>query len=1282
MLALLMLAGLVTGRAQQDPPGCQGSGLGIALFVDKPQAHVGDTLNYSVLVYNNPFPSCKASSISAWVVTPDGVTNSITLRRTTLNPGESDNYQNVAKYVIRAEDIKDGVVKAGAADTAKIHQNVTLSDGAAAQTVNTMIVNPCIEVTESCTDAVGETGALQYSGTVRNCGDVPLVNVTVTNILEGVGIRVYGPATLAVGQSATFTSSYRPKNICGPVTATYVATGTDQAPAPKTVQASGDTTCGLSLTPGIAIGHGCPPAPVAGGAQFNYTGSVTNTGNVTLTNVVVVSDQPAPGTTLLTVASLAPGAVANFSGRFTAPVNACSVTTSLRVTANSRCGQPVSADSVRNCPLLTHPAIVVTENCPTTPVAPGEKLTYTGTVKNTGDVTLRNVQVVSAQPTAGTVVLTLDQLDPGAVANFTGSYTTPLDTCSVANTVTATGTGACDSAAVSNSVTATCPLTTSPAITISRTCPDTAPPLGGTLTYTATVQNTGNVTLQNVVVVSGRPSANTVVARIPSLAPGEANTFTGSFPVPANTPGCSITDTLTANGADKCQNRTVSNSVTTTCPVAASPKVKITANCPTAAVGPGSSLTYSGTVSNPGDVALTNVVVTADLPAPGTVVTTIATLAPGANANFTGSYTTPLDACDSTVNLAVTAKDVCGGTPVSDSFVRTCPLVSTPAIAVTKSCPVDLAIPGKPLVFGGTVTNTGNITLTNVVVVNDLPAPGAPVFGPVTLAPGAGAAFTGSFLVPTNLNACSITSTVKATGNSKCDGKQVTASATGACPVKVNPNLLLTTACPPDATPQGARLTFSGTLKNTGNITLTNLVVVNDHPTNGTPVFKLASLAPGQSTNFTGSYIAPSNCCEVVSTLLATGTDACGQTNVSDTATMVCPVKFTPAVTITKVCSDQPVRQGEELVYTGTISNAGNITLVGVKVFSAYKGEASPSLGPVDLSPGERLPYTVHFTVPSDFCGWDRVTVVGQSMCGQIQTSNSVDSLCPVLTMPGIAVQNMPLGGPVPRCAIVTGHASIANVGNVTLTNVMVYCNQPTNGAPAYGPITLGPWQVKNFDYTFTTPTYCDCCQVPVTLSASGLSRCDGAKVSSSSTVVLPLETNPHLIVTLNCPSRDDVLLGLGFYDGVVSNTGDITLSNVVVVSTLPTAGTVLVGPINLAPGESQPYMGDVASGLPDDLLNLEVTASGRDVCSGVEVSSSGSCYAVGTLTLTVDSTGAVLRWPTTIGAKYVVQFRDNLLSGEWQSLGDPITANGDLATKLDPAPLKTARFYRVMQVE
>ncbi|MCL5097740.1 MAG: hypothetical protein M1608_09480 [Candidatus Omnitrophica bacterium] len=1264
--------------ADQDPPGCAGSGLGIALFVDKTQAHVGDTLKYSALVYDYPFPACKASEVQAWVVTPDGVTNQIKLVRTVLNPGVSDYYENIATYVVRAQDVVGGVVKGKAVDIAKIHQNVTLSDGEAEQTVNTVIVTPCIDITAACNDGVGEDGQITFSGTVHNCGDIALGGVTVTNTVDGVSRRVFGPVSLDVGQTKTFSGSYRPANPCNPSAAVYVAAGSDTISPSKTVTASATATCALSLTPGIAIAQSCPTSPEPGGDEFIYGGVVTNTGNTILTNVVVVSDQPAPGTVIYTRTSLEPTGVVKFTGRFTAPTNACSVTVSLSVTASSQCGNLVSANSSSTCPLETTPAIVVTQNCPSNPTAPGEALNYSGTVKNSGDITLREITVTSSNPNA--VVFTLDRLDPGAVASFTGSFSTPLDACSVTNRLTANARDICLNQAVSNSVTTVCNLTTAPAIAITQNCPSSAPAFGGTLTYSGTVQNTGNITLLNIKVVSERPS-NTLVFQVPSLPPGAATNFTASYTVPANLNACSITNTLKVTGSDKCTGGQVSSTVTSVCLVQSSPKIHIVANCPTTPVAPGATLTYNGTVSNTGDVTLTGVTVTADQPAGGTTVLTVNSLAPGASSSFTGSYTAPLDTCSSTVTLTAQAADACAGTTVKDSVTQTCPLTTAPSLAVSLECPGTTTAPGKSLVFSGTITNTGNITLTNVTVTINQPSLNTPVFGPVSLAPGASMPFTGSFMVPTNLNNCTISSTVTARGYNQCNGSQVTASDTSICPVATSPAILLTTQCPPAPTPQGSLLTFSGTVKNVGNITLTNVIIVNNRPTNNTPVAKFALLLPNESTNFTGSFVVPVNCCEIVSTLTVTGIDLCGTSNVVDTATMICPVQYSPGVRISRSCPTEPVMPGDELRFTGAVTNTGNITLTGVTVVSGFLGPGKPLLGPIDLAPGETLPYTGSFVVPADFCGVDTTVVTGQSICGN-QVTDTITSTCLVQTTPGIAVVNLPTG-PMVSCSSKTGHGSVANTGNVSLTNVLVYCSQPANNTLVFGPITLASGAVTNFDYTYTAPKDCNCCEISVTLTATGRGKCDGRQVSNSSTIVVPVQTSPNISVALDCVNA---LSGNSLVSGTVQNTGDIALSNVVVVANLPAAGTVVAGPINLAIGESQFFVADLQSNDPAILQSFSVVATGNSVCGGGQVSASASCAKSppGPLTITHGANQSVtLSWPAVAGVSYRIEYKTSLSDAAWQALGADLKAgSSDVTMTKSDSNATGAKFYRLRVVQ
>lgn len=162
---LLLLVGARATHADRSPPGCTGSGLGISLFTSVPDVHIGDTIRYSINVFNAPFPACDATALRAFIVTPDGITNTIALRRTSLIPGEMDLYPDVVSYVVRAQDIRpDGTVRATAFDDGDIHQNDTNSRGGSNQGVNTEVNQPCVKLSALCVGGVGENGAITFTG--------------------------------------------------------------------------------------------------------------------------------------------------------------------------------------------------------------------------------------------------------------------------------------------------------------------------------------------------------------------------------------------------------------------------------------------------------------------------------------------------------------------------------------------------------------------------------------------------------------------------------------------------------------------------------------------------------------------------------------------------------------------------------------------------------------------------------------------------------------------------------------------------------------------------------------------------------------------------------------------------------------------------------------------------------------------------------------------------------------------------------------------------------------
>jgi uncharacterized repeat protein (TIGR01451 family) len=830
------------------------------------------------------------------------------------------------------------------------------------------------------------------------------------------------------------------------VTDTLTVTG--QSVCGVAVNNTATVTCPVTTTPGIVVTKACPAQPVSPGQTLTFSGSVSNTGNVTLTNIVVVNNQPAANTVVLTVVSLAPGAVTNFTGSYVAPTN-CSVTDTLTATATSLCGVGVSSVASATCPILTTPAIVVTTACPTTPVGQGGLLTFSGTVSNAGYITLTNIIVVYNWPNSS-VIFTTNSLAPGATANFTGSYVVPLNCCVAWLWVVASGQG-CDGVTVTGNGSGHCTVLTSPQIVVTKVCVPTLshtnwgrPVLlrpGDLLNYSGTVSNAGNITLIGVTVVDNQPANNTLIIGSIALAPGESQTYTGSYIVPPDFCGG---DTVTASGLDVCSYALVTNSVTATCPIAPhSPRIGVSKQCPLKPTPHGATLTFTGTVTNMGDVTLVGVYVVNDQPSNNTPVIGPITLAPGGFLNFTGSYTAPLVCCEIIDTLTARGQDRCSGSNVTATATAVCPTLYTPGIALVQTCPPNLTM-GSAAYFSGFVTNTGDAILTNVLVFTS--QAGQPLLGPLDLVPGQRQQYSGS-VVPSNT--CAVTITV--TSQETCKGTWIT--NTTSCPVLTTPQITVTLACPALLVPGGS-VTYSGTVLNTGNVTLNNVVVVNSQSVPST-VLTVPSLAPGASTNFTASFTMSINACSVSSTVIATGSSACTQVMVTNTASATCPVITTPGITVTKVCSAQPVSPGQTLTWSGSVSNTGNVTLNNIVVVNNQPAANTLVFTVASLAPGAVTNFTGSYVAPVNCSVTDTLTATGKSVCG-VAVTNTASATCPLLTIPAITItESCPTGQVTAGSSVVFG-GSVCNSGNITLTNILVFSSSGNNTL-VLGPITLAP---------------------------------------------------------------------------------------------------------------------------------------------------------------------------------------------------------------------------------
>jgi hypothetical protein len=179
--------------ADQSPVGCGGSSLGIHLFTPLPQVHIGDTISYSIRVFNGtpgtPFVSCDASDIQASITTPDGIVHNVPLIRTALSDQDSDYYDSVVTYIATLKDMQaGGTLNASASDTGIIHQNVIDGRGGGFQSLNvTVIANPVPGVNSN--NGVGVTVNSAPVNTNNGAGST-IALVPAVNSNNGVGVGI------------------------------------------------------------------------------------------------------------------------------------------------------------------------------------------------------------------------------------------------------------------------------------------------------------------------------------------------------------------------------------------------------------------------------------------------------------------------------------------------------------------------------------------------------------------------------------------------------------------------------------------------------------------------------------------------------------------------------------------------------------------------------------------------------------------------------------------------------------------------------------------------------------------------------------------------------------------------------------------------------------------------------------------------------------------------------------------------------------------------------------
>jgi hypothetical protein len=290
---------------------------------------------------------------------------------------------------------------------------------------------------------------------------------------------------------------------------------------------------------------------------------------------------------------------------------------------------------------------------------------------------------------------------------------------------------------------------------------------------------------------------------------------------------------------------------------------------------------------------------------------------------------------------------------------------------------------------------------------------------------------------------------------------------------------------------------FSGTVSNPGNVTLVNVYVVNNQPTNNTPVIGPITLVPGASVDFSGSYTAPPFCCEITDTLTARGQDRCTSSNVTATATAICPLLYTPAIAVMQTCPPERLVMGSLYSFTGFITNTGDAILTNVVLYGSPDGRGRLFLGPLVLAPGESASYSGSLTVPFNSCSVV-LTASSQETCNALEVTGI--ATCLVATSPMLAVSQICPASPVSAGDLLTYSGSVSNAGNITLTGIRVRHDQG-GSSPILSTNSLAPGSTATFSGTFVAPAIGP---VTSTSTADGLTPC-GEPVTGSASSTCPI---------------------------------------------------------------------------------------------------------------------------------------------------------------------------------
>nr|WP_229687433.1 DUF11 domain-containing protein [Micromonospora parathelypteridis] len=1224
---------------------------------------VGQQVPYSFHVVNTGGVPLTNISVTDVQTPPSSNANlgPITCAVNTLAPGERT--ACTATYTVTQADLDNGGVTNVATAQGTPPSGPPVVSEPDTLTIPAQPLAAAVTVVKSSTTvsitSVGQQVPYRYL--VANTGGVTLTNVGITDVQAPPSSNTnLGPITCAVttltpGQTTTCTATYTVTQADldnNGVTDTATAQGTPPAGPPVTSPPSTLTIPESGLTPSITVTKTSTTASITTvGQQVPYSFHVVNTGGLTLTNINVTDVQAPPssnvnlGPITCAVTTLAPGARTGCTATYTvtqADLDNDGVTNTAVAHGTPPGGgtpvdSPPSTLTVPETGLVASIAVVKTST--TTVISTvGQQVPYSFHVVNTGGFTLTNVGVTDVQtpPSSnanlGPITCAATTLAPGAQTACTATYTVTqadLDFGSVRDTATAQGTPPGGRPpAQSPPSTLTIPGdAVVPAISLVKSSTTTAiSSVGQQVPYRFLVANTGGVTLTNVNVtdVQTPPSSNANLGPITcpqtTLAPGETTACTATYTVTqADLDNDEVTNVATAHGTPTGSETPVDSAPSELIIPAAdlTPSIAVVKSSTTTAItSVGQQVPYQFLVINNGDVTLTNVNVT-DVQTPpssnanlGPITCPQTTLTPGQVTACTATYTVTQADLDN--NAVVDVATAHGNPPGSDTPVNSPPSTLTipetglvAAISVVKtSTTASITTVGQQVPYSFHVVNTGGLTLTGVNVTDVQAPPSSNAnLGPITC--------VSTTLAPGESTACTATYTVT---QADLDNDGVTDTATahgtppgGGTPVNSPPSTL--------TIPQAGVVADIDVIKSSTTVAIT---------------------APGQQVPFT---------------FLVVNTGGLTLTDVTVNDTVLPPSERDALGPIT--CGPQDTPNGEVTLAPGaSIQCRATYTVTatdftGAALVNVATATGTPPVGPPPVSPPSSLDIPIQHP---DIAIAKSVTPAVVSAAGDTVTFEFVVTNTGNTSLSAVTVDETEFSGTGTPGPITCGTPPVAN-GSVTLVaGASTTCTSTYTVTAA----DIETGRITNTAAAAGTPPTVPGQQPPAPVRSEPASAEVTATRGAAITVVKSSSTDK-----IGRPGEQVP------FEFVVTNTGQVTLTDVTVTDTL----TAPASPTNLGP---------ITCG-PDRTANGAVTlAAGAAVTCSATYTVSKADYHHGSLRNTATATGTPPDGPAPVAPESTITIR---VKGKLPVTGEsyPVAwmSGGVLALLLGATLLLVARQRR-----